>query len=187
MPGPGVPGRSCGLGGSTVFSTTGLPVSSSSSARSRSISAWPWPCPRHFLDRVAGRRPRLGLCAESIERESDMGGHGRAVGEVAFGRRLQIRDGRPGVEVRDDEPAGQARVGAGGADDLDGGLGMLGNFGQAVELAAHDLAAAGGPVQDTLVQHAPQLGRSSTAWRASAATCSSRSSRLPSGRALARA
>jgi hypothetical protein len=80
-----------------------------------------------------------------------MGGHGGAVGDVAFGRRLQVRDGRPGVEVRDDESAEQARVGADGADDLDGGLGVFGHLRQAVELAAHNLAAADGAVQDALV------------------------------------
>jgi len=46
-----------------------------------------------------------------------------------------------------------------GADDLDGGLGVLGCFGQAVELAPHHLAAAGGAVQDALVEDAPELGR----------------------------
>jgi hypothetical protein len=77
----------------------------------------------HFPDQVAGRGPRFGLCAESIERESDMSCHGGAVGGVAFGRRLQVDHRRPGVEVRDHEVGEQARVGAGGADDLDGGLG----------------------------------------------------------------
>jgi hypothetical protein len=50
-------------------------------------------------------------------------------------------------------------VGAAGADDLDGGLGVLGYFGQAVELASHDLAAADGAVQDAFVEDAPKLGR----------------------------
>ena len=63
------------------------------------------------------------------------------------------------VEVGDDEVCEQTGVGAGGADDLDGGLGVFGYLRQAVELAAHDLAAADGAVQDALVQDAPQLGR----------------------------
>ena len=50
-------------------------------------------------------------------------------------------------------------MGAAGADDLDGGLGVLGYLGQAVELASHDLAAADGAVQDALVEDAPELGR----------------------------
>ena len=50
-------------------------------------------------------------------------------------------------------------MGAAGADDLDGGLGVLGHFGQAVELASHDLAAADGAVQDAFVEDAPELGR----------------------------
>ena len=48
---------------------------------------------------------------------------------------------------------------AAGADDLDGGLGVLGYLGEAVELAAHHLAAAEGAVQDALVEDAPELGR----------------------------
>ena len=92
-----------------------------------------------------------------------MSGYGGAVGDVAFGRGLQVRDGRPGVEVRDDEPAEQARVGTGGADDLDGGLGVFGRFGQAVELAAYDLASADGAVQDAFVEDAPELGRTRSA------------------------
>ena len=50
-------------------------------------------------------------------------------------------------------------MGAAGADDLDGGLRVLGYLGQAVELASHDLAAADGAVQDALVEDAPELGR----------------------------
>ena len=71
----------------------------------------------------------------------------------------QVDYGRLAVEVRDDEPAEQAGVGAAGADDLDGGLRLLGHLGQAVELASHDLAAADGAVQDALVEDAPELGR----------------------------
>ena len=36
---------------------------------------------------------------------------------------------------------------------------MLRHFGEAVELASHDLAAADGAVQDALVEDAPELGR----------------------------
>ena len=54
-------------------------------------------------------------------------------------------------------------MGAAGADDLDGGLGVLGHFGQAVELASHDLAAADGAVQDALIEDAPELGRTRSA------------------------
>ena len=50
-------------------------------------------------------------------------------------------------------------MGAAGADDLDGGLGVLGYFGQVVELAAHHLAAADGAVQHAFVEDAPELGR----------------------------
>ena len=50
-------------------------------------------------------------------------------------------------------------MGAAGADDLDGGLGVLGYFGQAVELASHHLAAADGAVQGAFVEDAPELGR----------------------------
>jgi hypothetical protein len=50
-------------------------------------------------------------------------------------------------------------VGTARSDDLDRGLGVLGYFGQAVELAAHDLGAADGAVQDTFVEDAPELGR----------------------------
>jgi hypothetical protein len=53
----------------------------------------------------------------------------------------------------------QAGVGAAGADDLDGGFGVLRHLGQAVELASHHLAAADGEVQDALVEDAPELGR----------------------------
>ena len=50
-------------------------------------------------------------------------------------------------------------MGAAGADDLDGGLRVLCYFGQVVELASHDLAAADGAVQDAFVEDAPELGR----------------------------
>jgi hypothetical protein len=73
-------------------------------------------------------------------------------------RSLQVSHGRLAVEIGDDEPAEQAGVGAAGADDLDGGLGVLGYFGQAVELASHDLAAADGAMQDAFVEDAPELG-----------------------------
>jgi hypothetical protein len=63
-----------------------------------------------------------GACPDSIERESDMGYHRGAVGDLALGRRLQVDDGRLAVEVRDDEVRQQAGVGAAGADDLDGGF-----------------------------------------------------------------
>jgi hypothetical protein len=53
----------------------------------------------------------------------------------------------------------QARVGAAGADDLDGGPGVLRYLGEAVQLAAHDLAAADGAMQDAFVEDAPELGR----------------------------
>jgi hypothetical protein len=53
----------------------------------------------------------------------------------------------------------QAGVGAARSDDLNRGLRVLGYFGQAVELASHDLAAADGAVQDALVEDAPELGR----------------------------
>ncbi len=49
-------------------------------------------------------------------------------------------------------------MGAARSDDLDGGLGVLRYFGQAVELAAHDFAAADGAVQDAFVEDAPELG-----------------------------
>ena len=83
---------------------------------------------------------------------------GGAVGDLALSCRLQVDHGRLAVEVRDHEVRQQARVGAAGADDLDGGLGVLGYFGQAVELASHHLAAAEGAVQDALVEDAPELG-----------------------------
>ena len=47
--------------------------------------------------------------------------------------------------------AEQAGVGAARSDDLDRGLGVLRYLGQVVELAAHDLGAADGAVQDALV------------------------------------
>jgi hypothetical protein len=72
---------------------------------------------------------------------------------------LQVGHGRLAVQVRDNEVSQQAGVGAAGADDLDGGLGVLRYLGQAVELAPHHLAAADGAVQDALVQDAPELGR----------------------------
>ena len=40
---------------------------------------------------------------------------------------------------------------------------MLGYFGEAVGLASHDLAAAGGAVQDAFVEDAPELGRTRSA------------------------
>ncbi len=63
-------------------------------------------------------------------------------------RRLKVDHRRLAVQVRDNEVRQQAGVGAAGADDLEGGLGVLGCLGQAVELASHDLAAADGAVQD---------------------------------------
>ena len=77
---------------------------------------------------------------------------------MAFRRRFQVDHGRLAVAVGHDEVGEQARVGAGGADDLDGGLGVFGGLGQAVELAAHDLGAADGAVQHALVEDAPELG-----------------------------
>ena len=52
---------------------------------------------------------------------------------------------------------------AAGADDLDGGLGVLGYLGQAVEPASHHLAAADGAMQDAFVEDAPELGRTRSA------------------------
>jgi hypothetical protein len=72
---------------------------------------------------------------------------------------LQVDHGRLAVEVRDHEVRQEACVGAAGADDLDGGLRVLGYFGQAVGLGSHDLAAADGAVQDAFVEDAPELGR----------------------------
>ena len=88
-----------------------------------------------------------------------MGHHRGAVGDLAMCCRLQVDHGRPVVEIRDHEVRQQAGVGAAGADDLDGGLRVLGYLGQAIELASHDFAAADGAVQDALVEDAPELGR----------------------------
>ncbi len=41
-----------------------------------------------------------------------MSRHRGAVGDLAFRRRLQVRHGRPAVEIRDDEAAEQTRVDA---------------------------------------------------------------------------
>jgi hypothetical protein len=66
-------------------------------------------------------------------------------------RCLQVGHGRLAVEIGDDEPTEQAGVGAARSDDLDRGLRVLRYLGQVVELAAHDLGAADGAVQDAFV------------------------------------
>ena len=48
---------------------------------------------------------------------------------MAFRCCLQVGHGRLAVEIGDDEPTQQACVGAAEADDLDGGLGVLGYLG----------------------------------------------------------
>jgi hypothetical protein len=69
----------------------------------------------------------------------------RAPGQrLAFRGCLQVGHGRLAVEIGDDEPTEQACVGVAGAGDLDGGLRVLGYFGQAEQLASPDLAAADG-------------------------------------------
>ena len=67
--------------------------------------------------------------------------HRGAVGDLTLSRGLQVDHERFAVEVGDYEVRQQARVGATGADDLDGGLGVLGYLGQAaaVELAPLDI------------------------------------------------
>jgi hypothetical protein len=74
-----------------------------------------------------------------------------AVGDLAFRCCLQVRHRGLAVEIGNDEPAEQAGVGAARSDDLDRGLRVLRYLGQVVELAAHDLGAADGAVQDALV------------------------------------
>ena len=120
-----------------------------------------------MANRPEGERPDLLLVGRPGPALHVAGDEARAAGatvhEISCDLASLVDHRRLAVEIGNDEPAEQACVGAAGADDLDGGFGVLGYFGQAVELASHDLGAAGGAVQDAFAEDAPELGRTRSA------------------------
>jgi hypothetical protein len=81
-----------------------------------------------------------------VQGQADGGCQGLRVCQEMFHRCLRAPYGRPRAP-RSSSQARQARVGAAGADDLDGGLGVLRYLGQAVELPAHHLRTTSGSYQ----------------------------------------